>query len=261
MRAIGPPRMEIDLIRHAPLPTMRLEPTHEEAFGMIAADARAGLRSAIDLILIHNERDVRGNQPRAALNPLILLLSVAAWERFVADVCFLADDRLQEVGAGPSSPGRARFLNGGAVAVLNALTGGHLAHKFEVKVFDGWVGKFPTRPRVTRGLEVGEYVDDAISHRNGVAHRSLPGAYADALWTSDANTHTVQAGWARGVAATFVQLVDQSILAIGREAGFVNVPRLPREWFIPDARRLRGVEAPGALWGGHSLVRTCSEQL
>lgn len=225
---------------------------------MIAVDARAGLRNAIDLILIHNEHDVRGNQPRAALNPLILLLSVAAWERLIADVCFLAANSFEGLGTGESSAGRAWFLKGGAAEALTALTGGRLPDEFEVRVFDGWVGKFPNRPRVKTGLEVGEYVNDAIRHRNGVAHRSLPGAYSDALWTSDAITHTVQAGWARGVAATFVQLVDQSIVAIGREAGFSGVPRLPREWFAQDARTLRGIEAPGSLWGGHSLVRTSS---
>lgn len=223
---------------------------------MIAGDARAGLSSAIDLILIHNERNVRGNQPRAALNPLVLLLSVAAWERFIADVRLLAEGGFRGLGTGRSSPGRAKFSTGDAVDVLSALTSGRLPDEFEVKVFDGWVGKTPNRPRTKRGLEIGEYVDDAINHRNGIAHRSLPGAYADALWTSDASTHTVQAGWARGVAGTFVQLVDQSIVAIGREAGFSDFPRLPREWFAQDARELRGLKAPGALWGGHSLMRT-----
>lgn len=237
------------------LPISSLRSAQEPSFSEIVADAKKGLSNAIDLILIHNEHNVRGNQPRSTLNPLILMLAVAAWERFIADTCLLANDAFEGAGLGQSPPGRAFFSSRGAINVLGALTSQRLPNGFTVKVFDSWVGKYPTNARTVHGLEVAEYVNDAIKHRNGVAHRSLPHAYSDARFSSDARSHTVQAGWARGAAATIVQILDQSIVAISREAGFAKVHRLPRAWFIPQARILRGVKTPGALWGEHELVQ------
>lgn len=77
----------------------KITASHREAFALAANYTRAGLQDAIDLILIHNEVSVRGDQPRTTLNPLIAMLSVAAWERFVADIAAIA--RLEPVGDPP----------------------------------------------------------------------------------------------------------------------------------------------------------------
>lgn len=57
----------------------RAEKTIENA----CARAQGALRDAVDLLLIHNEKIVRGDQPRAVLSPVTVLLGVSAWERLV----------------------------------------------------------------------------------------------------------------------------------------------------------------------------------
>ncbi len=240
--------------------TKRLDPAAEGSFAEIFDDVRKGLSDAIDLVLIHNERPVRGNQPRATLNPLTLLLSVAAWERFIADTSYLAAQGSLEAVGHVRSAGGGAYLNGngsgGAAArALGALTDGALPSGFRVRVFESWVGKDPRSPRIVTGEELGVYVDDAIRHRNGVAHRALPRAAERAVFTSDARKHTVQAGWARAVVAMFVQAIDQASQFIGESAGFQRSYRLPSAWFEPEPASLRGVEQPGALWGGYDLIR------
>lgn len=209
----------------------------------------------------HPQREAcTGKQPRATLNPLTLLLSVAAWERFIADTSHLAAQGSLEAVGHVRSVGGGAYLDGngagGAAArTLGALTDGTLPSGFRVRVFESWAGKEPRSPRTVTGKELGVYVDDAIRHRNGVAHRALPRAADRAVYTSDAKTHTVQAGWARAVVAMFVQAIDQAAQHIATSAGFQRRYRLPSGWFEAEPVSLRGVEAPGPLWGGYDLIR------
>lgn len=54
-------------------------------FGLVAAAARENVGAAIDMILVHNEKEVRGRQPRASLNRAVVVTAIGAWDRFVAD--------------------------------------------------------------------------------------------------------------------------------------------------------------------------------
>lgn len=63
-----------------------IDASQETQFAELCRDTSFGFRDSVDLVLIHNEEDVRGIQPRAVLNDLTVLLAVAAWERFVVDV-------------------------------------------------------------------------------------------------------------------------------------------------------------------------------
>ncbi|WP_190817751.1 hypothetical protein [Saccharopolyspora pogona] len=45
-------------------------------FAELCRDTKSGFTDALDLVLIHNERDARGPQPRSTLNPLTVLLAL-----------------------------------------------------------------------------------------------------------------------------------------------------------------------------------------
>lgn len=62
-----------------------------ESLASICAYTRESFLAVFDLVLIHNEQQVSGPQPRTTLNWVIAMLSVRAWERFVADVSHLAE--------------------------------------------------------------------------------------------------------------------------------------------------------------------------
>ena len=230
-------------------------------FAEICADSRHGFEDALDLVLIHNEHDVKGNQPRRKLNPLIVLLAVAAWERFVVDVHALMSGEWREPGFHPKE-NRAAYLDS-AVRVLGPVSAGALPSSWKVRAFGGWRGKSP-RAAVLLDCTVAEQRKELerdiaawINLRNKVAHRCMP-QDQDPYWRSDADTHTIQAGEARAALAEFLQLTDQTIVAIGTAAGFPDVEklRLPVSWFVAEPPPgLRGIDQPGTLWGGHILTR------
>ena len=234
----------------------------EDGFAGIFKDAKRGLRDALDLILIHNEHEVRGKQPRSTLNPLTLLLSIAAWERFISDCGSLLESLTRENSnskikyfAGPglrSTPQGSAYLAHDrkttvprSVDTLRNLTDGRLPGGFRIRGFMSWTGKYPTNPVVYRGLEVAEPLGEAIRYRNGVAHRALPQLPA----ISDAeNSTTIQAGYARAVFALTMQLINQSSIIISETNGFRSIHRLDSEWFHGHPSLLRGYENPGTLW-------------
>jgi hypothetical protein len=240
----------------------------ETGFADLCEDTRSGFRNAVDLVLIHNEKDVRGNQPRAVLNDLTIVLAVAAWERFVVDVQALGTrkwtgpghhrktDGIAYLGhpSDPAKPGPARMI-------LDHASGGRLPADWTVVSFWDWRGKSPRSLRKLDGgtemAQLAEQADAWIRLRNSVMHRCMAQDLKDPYWKSDADSHTIQAGWARAVLALFLQLTDQAIAAIAAEAGFPqpDVYRLPEEWFLSEAPAgLRGVREPNVLWGGHALA-------
>lgn len=246
-----------------------LSADQEPQFAELCGDARAGLTEAIDLVLIHNEKEVRGVQPRATLNPLTVLLAVSAWERFVADVRALACNKWRGVGLhsaenggaylgqrdDPTRPGKAR-------TTLEAVSGDRLPDAWQVRTFRGWRGKHPQQAALLTGNDpsgLATEVDEWIRLRNAVAHRCLPQNGLDPYRKADAKAHTIQAGWARTVLAVMLQLTDQAIAAIAEEAGYSRPDRfrLPVQWFEAEAPAgLRGVTEPGVLWGGFPLHRS-----
>ena len=244
-----------------------LTQTDRPAFAEACAHARAGFSDAIDLLLIHNEREVRGNQPRTALNPLTVLLSVAAWERFVVDLKAICLGRFTGAGKYDEYERRWHGANKGAkgataLVVLGAASGGRLPDQWSVRTFSGWRGKTPTGSYQLSGANqrvlTGE-IDTWINLRNKVAHWCLPqDDQATAGWESDADTATIQSGEARITLSLFVQLVDQAIVAISDASGLSEAGRLrlPAEWFAatPPAG-FRRLETPGVLWDGQPLPR------
>ncbi|MGY1608762.1 hypothetical protein [Geodermatophilus sp. SYSU D00700] len=226
----------------------------------------------MDLLLLHNEQPVRGNQPRRSLNPITVLLAVAAWERFVVDI-----RALSALSAKPwQGPGLDRQLQGAAhlanaVPVLAIASGGLLPATWHIRVYRGWRGKTPTNPVLLAGAdatgalngELSEAVADYVKLRHSVAHRAYAQhAYPGSWWDGDAASDTVQAGAARSALAIFLQLIDQSIEAIcaalqasGRSVD-PQLASLPAWWFRTNPPSgVRGVAAPGQLWGRADLHR------
>jgi len=250
----------------------------EHDFYAVCSSAREALGEAIDLLLLHNERQVRGNQPRKSLNPVTVLLAVAAWERFVVDIRALS-------GQSRSSwqgPGFDRQIGGvaelaKAAPVLNVASAGRLPEAWRIQVFQGWRGKTPTHAATVRGAtnpglhqdQLAAAVLDYIKLRHSVAHRAYPQhAYTGSWWDGDAVGDTVQAGAARGALAVFLQLIQQSIQAITAAliANGSLVDRdavaLPTWWFRTDPPAgVRGVASPGRLWGTTDLIALSAEEL
>ncbi len=236
-----------------------LQPDQEYAFIESAKSVRRRLADAVDLLLIHNERDVSGYQPRIALSPLTVLLAVSAWERLIADVRWLGDGRTWP------GPEMAESMRGGAWAnnaypVLFSLTQGDLPKMFDIVVFNGYRGKRPGSPERVDGMSdvIEDHIATWIDTRNGVAHHCLP--QKSRAWRSDAqgaNGFTVQSGAARACTALMIQLVDQVISAVAETSGY-SIPsgaKLPKWWFAADPpRAVRGVNDPGELWGGYDLA-------
>lgn len=239
--------------QRGPLPEWK-----EAGFSAIHADARRGLSDALDLIIIHNEKAVRGNQPRATLNGLTILLAVAAWERFIADCralqlceCCSADHPCTFVPGNQRSSGGGAYLRtkdgrvSAAAATLSGLTDGRLPGAFRVVSFNGWSGVRPTVPVEVTGMDLAAPVFDAIGYRNGVAHRSL----SQQPSISDAEKSvTIQAGHSRAVVALMLQIISQATQGIVEAADFSGSYAFPSAWFEPDPHTLRGVSSPGPLW-------------
>ncbi len=59
---------------------------HEPQSGCRWRRSAANARDASDLILIHNEKKISGDQPRIVLDPLTVLLPVSTWERLIFDL-------------------------------------------------------------------------------------------------------------------------------------------------------------------------------
>jgi hypothetical protein len=74
-----------------------------ERFAKVCETTKWNVRAALDLIFIHAEKEVRGRQPRASLNPFTVLAAVAAYERFFDHLYAAATDRPR-----PSTASRPR---------------------------------------------------------------------------------------------------------------------------------------------------------
>lgn len=252
-----------------PKTTLRPVQTHQaDAWARAYGSARARFAQAVDLVLIHNERDVRGNQPRTVLNPLIVLFAVSAWERLIAELYFLGGGGVGK-NKDRTPPGLSRPSQ--AFEVLTVVTAGTLPSGFQVTIFDSYRGVRPEGKRTQHGDPDGKLsnaITGWIDTRNAVAHAAM-GQLADSehAWRSDAAGGgplefdaglTVQAGGARACLSLFIQLVDQIAPAV-EQATCVHETtqtRLPSWWFDRTGPSgVRGVNEPGALWGGHELTR------
>ncbi|MFR9753926.1 hypothetical protein ACL02S_23205 [Nocardia sp. 004] len=242
---------------------------HREAFARIVDDTRKGFSEVIDLILIHNERRVSRNQPRTTLNPLIIMLSVAVWERFVADISALArSDDPMLVRPGDADSGGFNKISknsqGGrstAVGTLKAASGGTLPDSWRILVATDCPGVFLRFGYTAEGLDplLTELVDWLIDVRHGVAHRALPQLLKWVEHSDAAGGQTINTTIARSGFALFLQLADQSIRSLAEAAEFDNPDQLwlPEDWLTGTLLPRRGVNDPTQLhlWKGRSLAR------
>jgi hypothetical protein len=253
-------------------------------FTKVCEAARWNLRAALDLIAIHSEKEVRGRQPRASLNPFTVLAAVAAWERFLADAVGASagtgkpwpgpghfkfdpkkDNKKLPDGRWVTPPWDPSYLND-YLRVRGVIKSGlDLTDYWEAHLAGSWWGAAPTRWRYVRYADDPSAFEVALKNaqyaRHGAAHFALPynavmSAPFGYNWNSDAAADTIQSGHARAVAALFLQLIDCSIIAIAEDHGWRPERYQPTSaWFeamVPasDTRYPR-VE----FWGGRSLFR------
>jgi len=81
----------------------------------------------------------------------------------------------------------------------------------------------------------------------------------DYSWDSDAKSDTVQSGFARGITAFFVQLIDSSIVAVADSHDWSSrTYRLPPGWFAAEVPSSDSRYAGAQFWGGQALYRVRS---
>lgn len=247
-------------------------------FDEVCNETKKNLKTALDLIAIHHEKDVRGPQPRASLNPFTALAAAAAWERFLADVVGAAQDTAAKPWPGPGhselgvleinrNNHRRKIAPQWAPSYLNT----HLRNKGVINgrpdLTDSWEAwldngppapvpkpsdwnyvKYPQDPSsFERALKNAQHV------RNGAAHFALPRSARQSLpygytWEGDAASDTVQHWFALSVTALFLQLIKCSLVAIATDHGWdPGGYRLPAEWLeaAPRGGRYQDVR----LWG------------
>ena len=247
-----------------------LSPT-EESFALVCRHARLNVRDALDLIAVHAEKAVSGAQPRAALNPAIVVAAVSSWERFVADLVGAltpldtpaSDDIAMPEPATGWPPGTFAGDSshhpgavGGRLRNLGYLNRPDVVARWVADVPTGWRGVRPAGwLRLGPGTEetwgVDDYLASAILVRNAGAHRSAAALASVAerrnlpFLDSDAKSTTIQHGYARGVVALVIQVLDSTITAISEDRGWSGDHRLPDEWFLGKPQptgRHRGID-------------------
>lgn len=245
--------------------------------------ARGAVTDAVDLVLIHNERPGGGDQPRAVLNPLVVMLAVSTWERLLYQVGQAVGHSLHPTKTVGRLGRRDRTTTAATIlakATAQAPAALQLPGALVLTFFDSAAGKRLSSPvELSAAADydaMSKRLDDFIELRNGVAHRVLPVKMEDDSYEglrSDAGPdhrsgdrdkrwlgQTVNTSIARSVLATYVQLVDQAIACLLRSQGIeeheAGPYRLPAWWFTDD-REQDGVRAaePGCLWGGAQLPR------
>jgi hypothetical protein len=239
--------------------------------------ARGAMTDAMDLLLIHNERPVSGDQPRAVLNPLVVVLAVSAWERLVVELGAAVGLPFDE----RDSPGRLKSgkLAKPTIKVLRQATASAAAERrlpeaLTVTFYDRADGRRLNRPSEIAAAdafdELAERFDHYVELRHGGAHRLVPqkmtlsvdGLRSDAASSPDTGFVglTINTSIARIVLAAYLQLVDQTIACVLESAGTggedAKACRLPAWWFSDD-RESSGTRTstPGCLWGGTRLPR------
>jgi hypothetical protein len=251
-------------------------------FVEVCTAVRENLAIAADLVLVHNETEVRGRQPRASLNRAIVVTSVGAWERFVADTEAAFTDNNWDIEAVDSSVSKsyaaraeAALTAAGACAVYRDAWSARAATDWRGITLRRMESLLGQQPGSTSGLTLSQHLDQWIELRNAVAHhqvRELAAVAIDAakwrareerrarrrlrqdpyatptgrwvLWDSSAGSDEVQAGAARACLALVLQILDGVIIEICHYHSWTaNELRLPMEWFASSLpASFRGVE-------------------
>jgi hypothetical protein len=245
----------------------RINAEDRAPFAAICSQARENLTLVIDMILIHNERPVRGDVPRTSLNKAIVVFSAAAWERLVADLRSLSvrkpDPRQHTMVKSAGAYLSRGEGSGRTLAILAGVSGGRLPGDWLIRLPTSGSGRTlhfaPAQPGAAADLA--ESADFWIKARNNIAHRQAPDALIWAYGSGDSRTpdrRTFNTTLARISMTTFLQLIDQTIRVIA-DAGQMTEPEqlwLPPHWLDGKLRPgERGVydEDPLRLWDGRSL--------
>jgi len=244
----------------------------EDRFAQVARAAQLNVRTALDLIAIHSEKPVKGRQPRASLNPFTVVAAVGSWERFIADLTSAATER-RWLGPGGHKSAGSHWPDSidGRMTRLGLLQA-RLTTRWEAKFpASGWIGIEPRGWRtVLQASPAGEreqllaYIAETRRTRNGAAHYALMQNALESAdqagqdgwypWKSDAGHPSLQSGYARGVTAVFLQLIDCTAALVAREQGWKpELYRLPGDWFRTQSQtnRFAGVQ----FWAGTALHR------
>lgn len=236
-----------------------------ERLNKVAKAAEGNLKKALDLIAIHAEQQVRGPQPRASLNPFVVLAAGGAWERMIADLVGAAETHWAGAGSTDSPKGGVHHpANVDGFLCNRGFITRAVTLRWEAHYPQGWRGATPTRWKsVTSASDEPErseflrHVRAAIAARNAAAHHALAHNAASLLakesrddypWDSDALSVTLQSGYVRGATALWLQVIDSTLVAIATDQGWEpDQFRLPSDWFnaVATSERYRGVE----FWG------------
>ncbi|KFU75416.1 hypothetical protein SAMN04489729_6990 [Amycolatopsis lurida] len=243
----------------------------EDRFSQVSQAARRNIRTALDLIAIHSEQPVRGPQPRSSLNPFTVLAAVGAWERLIADLTSAASQTNWRGPGGHKTTGAHWPSAVDAHMISHQLLAAPLTSRWEAAFPARWKGITPlgwttvrqTSPAADRDKLLA-YITASRRARNAAAHYALvenASAAAQDMdsegwypWQSDAHKPSLPAGFARGLAAVYLQLIDCTIDFVAHERNWdAGAHRPPADWFRSRCRESRydGV----ALWAGTSLHR------
>jgi hypothetical protein len=156
-----------------------------ERFGRVAAAVQGNLGTAVDVVVVHNEKVIQGFQPRASLNRAIVVMAVAAWDRFVADIqdaCAGQDGSdFWDSGASKSRP--KQLYAGPASRLLDqaAATQGPFLGRIRMRAATGGSGvRLQNMEELTggqcgknSGLTFSQHLNQWVLLRNALAHNSI----------------------------------------------------------------------------------------
>jgi hypothetical protein len=152
-------------------------------FGLVAAAARENLGAAIDMILIHNEKEVRGRQPRASLNRAIVVTAIGAWDRFVADTrhAFTSTDPRWGSGLDPSNFGDLYAQRSAELLTAAGATEPFFWQRLCLVAATNWSGVrmrcmetlTGDQPGQRSGLTFSQHLNQWVTVRNALAHGSI----------------------------------------------------------------------------------------
>jgi hypothetical protein len=155
-----------------------------DRFYSVTAAARANLSSAVDLVMVHNEKVVRGLQPRASLNRAIVVMAVAAWDRFVADTQDACTERADGApwytGTHPTQKGEL-YARRASILLNEAATQEPFLERIHVVAATDGIGVSLKRMEELVGEQRGEWsgltfaqhLNQWITLRNALAHNSI----------------------------------------------------------------------------------------
>jgi hypothetical protein len=152
-------------------------------FGLVTSAARENLGAAIDMILVHNEKEVRGRQPRASLNRAVVVTAVGAWDRFVADTRYAFTSTDPRWGSGLDSSNYGDLYARRSAELLNAAGAiePFFWQRLRLVAATNWSGVrmrgmetlVGDHPGQRSGLTSSQHLNQWVTVRNALAHGSI----------------------------------------------------------------------------------------